>query len=492
MKLRLVLHVVLFAATSSCATPALDSDRLSVPTIQLAPCSVPNSPAEPRCATHHVFEDRAARAGRMIPLKILVLPALGATPAPDPIFIFAGGPGGGAASEVTAGVVDYFARMRRTRDIVFVDQRGTGASHRLVCRLVDRDASAQRDFGDLLPPDKVRACRQALEPIADLRLYTTPIAMDDLDEVRRGLGYASINLYGVSYGALAALQYLRQYPTRVRSLALLGVGTPAQKLPLAFAAGAQAALDHVVADCAADDACQRAFPDLRRDLAAVFGRFDAGPVTFEHPVAGGRAAERVSMPRAVFAERLRLMLYDLRSASRIPLVIHRAAQDDWASFARATGPTLTGISSSFAMGMYLTVTCSESIPLISEDDIVRESRGTFVGETRTRVHVRACEEWPRGAIPREFYAPVTSDVPVLMVSGELDPATPASWATLAARSLRNGRQLLVRNMAHWYFGDCLRGVVAEFFDQASARELDTGCLASLRRPPFATEHTPAR
>jgi pimeloyl-ACP methyl ester carboxylesterase len=280
-----------------------------------------------------VFEDRAAKAGRVIPLKIVVLPALAASPAPDPIVVLAGGPGR------------------------------------------DRGAPAQGAFGDLLPAEKIRACRRDLEKTADLRLYTTTIAMDDLDEVRAALGYEQINVWGVSYGSLAALQYLRQHPARVRSLALAGVATPAQKLPLQFAAGAQAALDVLVTDCAAD---------------------------------------------------------------------HRAARGDWLPFARATRSSLGGRSLAVALGMYLTVTCSESVATISEDDIVRESRDTFVGEARTRRHVRACREWPRGAVPREFHAPVAAAAPVLMLSGERDPATPA-------------------------------------------RDLGVGCIERLRRPPFATE-----
>lgn len=490
---RVLLCIVGFVASTSCATPALETREVrQPPTIQLAPCSVPKSTTEARCGTYPVFEDRAVKSGRIIPLKILVLPALTESPVPDPIFVLAGGPGLGAASGVTREVIRFFEPMRARRDVVFVDQRGTGESNRLQCDLVAGDSAARRGFGDLLPTERVRACRQALEPIADLRLYTTPIAMDDLDDVRAALGYPAINLYGVSYGSLAALQYLRQHSVRVRSLALSGVATPAQKLPLQFAGGAQAALDHLMADCAADEACHRAFPYLKTEAAAVFARFTTGAVTFDLPTAAGQGRERVSMSRAVFAERLRLMLYDLRSASRVPLVLHRAAQGDWIPFARATTRSLIGSSTSHALGMYLTVTCSESIPVIGEEDIVRASRGSFVGEDRTRVHVRACQEWARGRIPAAFHTPVASPAPVLMLSGELDPATPARYGAAAARSLSGSHQVLIRNAAHWYFSDCLRDLVADFIARGSANELDTRCVEALRRPPFVTELPPPR
>ena len=481
------LGALVVIGAAACAMPAPREAVAPRATVQLTPCSVPNSTTDARCSSYPVFEDRAAKSGRTISLKILVLPALTESGTPDPIFVLAGGPGQGAASGVTREVVEYFRPMRSRRDVVFVDQRGTGGSHPLQCRLAAGGSAAQSGFGDLLPADRIRACRQALEPIADLRLYTTPIAMDDLDEVRDALGYATINVYGVSYGSLAALQYLRQHPARVRSLALGGVATPAQKLPLHFVAGAQAALDYVIADCAADEACRRAFPDLEADLAAVFTRFNTGPVTFDLPDVAGQGSERVSMSRAVFAERLRLMLYSLRSARRVPLVLHRAAQGDWVPFARATSATLTGVSAGFAMGMYLTVTCSESVAVISEDDIVRESRGSFVGEDRVRVHMRACQEWPRGRIPEGFYAPVASPVPVLMLSGQLDAATPGHFAAAAARSLPNSRQILIRNAAHWYFDDCLRDLTADFIAKGLARDLDVRCVEALRRPPFVTQ-----
>jgi pimeloyl-ACP methyl ester carboxylesterase len=217
----------------------------------------------------------------------------------------------------------------------------------------------------------------------------------------------------------------------------------------------------------------------------VLARFDNGPVSFELP--GAETAERITMSRPVFAERLRLMLYNVRSASRVPLVLHRAAQGDWVPFVRATSPTLTGLSPTFAMGMYFSVTCSESVALITDEEIARAARGSFVGEDRTRVHVRACQEWPRGAVPADFYEPIASPAPVLLLSGELDAATPAHYASTLARTLPNARQVLIRHVAHDYFSSCLRDVVAEFFAKGSAGELDTRCVDALRRPPFVTE-----
>jgi len=215
----------------------------------------------------------------------------------------------------------------------------------------------------------------------------------------------------------------------------------------------------------------------------VLGTLDKGPVTFELINPATKTKEAVSMSRGVFVERLRLMLYDLEGASRVPLVIHQAARGDWAPFATfSPGGVTSGVPV-----MYLTVTCSETAARITEEDIVRESRDTFVGEYRTRTHLRACQEWPRGDIPSSYYEPVVSDVPVLMLSGELDAATPPDLARTAARSLPNSHQIVMRNVAHAFWYDCMQGLVADFFARGSARDLDPSCVRGLRRPPFVTE-----
>ena len=189
------------------------------------------------------------------------------------------------------------------------------------------------------------------------------------------------------------------------------------------------------------------------------------------------------MSRGVFVERLRLMLYDLEGASRVPFVIHRAAQGDWAPFAVASPVGVIAGTSA----MYLTVTCSETVARITEEDIARETRDTFVGDSRTRAHVRACQEWPRGDIPAGYFEPVRSDVPVLIFSGELDAATPARFASEAARSLPNSRQILIRNAAHADWSDCLQSLALDFIARGSARDLDTTCVLALRRPAFVTD-----
>ena len=467
-------------ASVACATPAPPTPEAPPRrTIALAECRVPKSAEAVLCGKHSVFENRATQTGRRIGLNIVVLPARALSPASDPVFVLVGGPGLGAASMVNGESEWFTDKFRRERDIVFVDQRGTGGSHRLPCPF-GNTAVMQTHFNDLFPIPAVRACRDALRPLGDVTLYTTPIAMDDLDEIRAGLGYSRINLYGGSYGAQAALQYLRQYPGRVRSIVLAGVATPSGKQPLSFARAAHDAMNALLEDCAADTECRERFPNLKAEFQALVAALDVRPATFEITNPTSHVKEPVSMSRGAFVERLRLMLYDLDRASHVPLLLHRAAQGDWVPFAvSSTGGVTPGVSA-----MYMTVTCSETASRITEDDIVRETRDTFVGEYRTRRHVAACQEWPRSEVPAAYYEPVTSDVPALILSGELDAATPPHFAAAVARSLPNSRHIVIRNAAHAYWQECPQRLVADFVSAGSARDLDVACVAQVRRPPF--------
>jgi len=455
--------------------------------IDLKSCRLPNYDREVLCGKHQVFEDRTAKSGRKITLNIVVLPSLVRTPAPDPVFFLAGGPGQGAARIVTGGDDSLARELRRERDLVFVDLRGTGDSHPLQCNTQAGGSTVQNYFLDIFRPETIRSCREALSKIAELRHYTTPIALADLDEVRAALGYDKINLYGASWGTLAALQYLRRYPQHVRSTALAGVSTPTTKLPLHFARGAQQAMDRLIEDCAADDGCRAAFPKLKEEFSSVLHTFDTGPVRFDLPHPVTKSVQSVQLSRGTYVERLRLMLYDHSTAALIPLLIHRAAQRDWTTFGKVA--TLLTSASAFGIGLgsYFTITCSESVPTIAEEEIARETHGTFLGEYRTRRHQNACREWPRGEIAPDYYRPVQSNVPVLILSGEVDPATPAEFGRDAAKFLPNSRQVLLRNTPHNYRSECATNLTVEFIAKGSVQTLNTTCAERIRRPRFLTE-----
>src|ERR1044071_4029017 len=452
----------------------------------LSPCRMPELKSRAWCGKYEVFEDRASKRGRKIALNMVILPALAEKPAPDPVFFFAGGPGQSAAS--LAGFLGEgpLSNIRQGRDLVFIDQRGTGASNPLTCNLFADDNDLRGYFEDMFPVQEIRACRERLEKIADLKQYTTSVAIEDFDDVRRALGYERINLYGGSYGTTVSLAYLRRYRENVRSVVLAGVAPTNLKLPLPFAKGAQYALDHLMDDCAADSACHAAFPNLRDEFRSVLNRLGKGTVSVELINPLTKKSQRVSLGRGVFAERLRMMLYDRGPASSVPLLIHRAYQGDFKPFLLAALPQARGIYQSLSLGMYFTVTCSESVPFITEEDIKKETNGTFLGDYRVRVHVNACREWAQSPAPSSFTHAVKADAPVLMLSGEVDPASPHWLGAGVARYLPNSRQVTIPYGGHGYFSACISGITAEFISKGTVQGLNTSCLDGVRRPPFIT------
>jgi pimeloyl-ACP methyl ester carboxylesterase len=456
--------------------------------LSLEPCALPGLTGESLCGTYEVFEDRAAKSGRTIKLRIVVLKALGRSPAPDAIFALHGGPGAAATQLIGLAYGGILAPSRQDHDLVFIDQRGTGGSGALMCDVGDNPQDLATFFGDIFPRDKVRACRQKLEGNADLRLYTTPIAMDDLDEVRAALGYEKIDLLGLSYGSFAAQIYMRRHPDHVHLAFLLGVATPDIKQPLLFPRSAQHAMDLLFIDCASDELCHSSFPNLQKEFDAVLARFDHGPVAMELINPGTGKKEQVKVARSSFVEHIRRAMYATGTQRFVPFIIHRAFANDYLPFEEAAVQQNRG--SRAALGMYFTVTCSEGVRFITDLDVVKETQGTFVGPDRVKRHMEACQEWPKGDIPPSYIDPIQSDAPVLMISGEVDGASSPGYGERALKFLPNGRQLKIRYLGHQSDSPCLRDIFQNFIAAGSAKGLNTTCTEAIRRPPFATELPP--
>ena len=451
------------------------------PSISLEGC---DALTEAMCGTLDVFEDRRGTTGRKISINVVVLPALEGRTG-EPVFWLEGGPGGAATSAIGPVSQQYLRGLRDHHDLVFVDQRGTGKSHPLNCGDIgDSPTNIDAYFGRLFPLELIRACRQSLERIADLRHYTTSVAMDDLDDVRRALGYQRINLAGASYGTIAAQAYMRQHPDRVHAAFLAGVASPAFKLPLPFARASQHAWERVAADCAADAACHAAFPKLQDEFSALLAKFDAGPLQVQVTDPATQTRRAVTLEREAFVERLRGMLYTTNGARIVPLVVHQAFLGDFVTFQAMAARYRPG-GGSTSRGMYFSVTCSETVPFITEAEIVAETRSTFLGDRRTRAHIAACGEWVKGDVDRSFVAPVKSDVPVILLSGDVDGATPPWIAEEAIDGFVNGRLIKAPNTGHQIPGPCAWNLMQALFSKPAVRELDASCVADFRRPPFA-------
>jgi pimeloyl-ACP methyl ester carboxylesterase len=494
---RAVLAVFAALAVSACfpagasAANAPNAPKTQRPSV-LTPCKEPGVPLPPEalCGTYEVFENRAARSGRKIPLRILVLPATGSDRLPDPFIYFAGGPG---EASILQGLplAWTLASLRRQRDVLLVDLRGTGRSGGLFCTELQEDIQGFLD--DFLPTEKIRACRDRLKQEVDLSWYTTDAAVDDVEEVRAALGYGRLNLMGGSYGTRVVLTYLRRHPQSVRTAVMDGVLAPEERYPLGMARATQEALDGLIAECAADPACHGAFPALRQELETILSRAADEPVRVELTNPGTRQPLELRLGRSGVAQLLRYRLYSPVEAALLPLRIHQAAQGDWKPLTRSA--LLDGMSAgSLAEGYYQSVACAEDVALIRDEEIAPAVAGTFLGDFRIRRQKAACAGWPVRAPGADFHAPVVADVPSLLIAGERDPATPVSGAERVARTLKRSRLLVVADGSHDNTGmqgeACLSGLIAAFIEAGTAEKLDTSCVSRLRRPDFELPEVP--
>ena len=430
---------------------------------------------------YHVWEDREARAGRRLGLRVIVLPASGPDPRPDPLFWFAGGPGGRATASA-AGLAQSPHRV--DRDIVMIDQRGTADDHLLACRLQGSDDDLQGYLEPIFQLEYVEACRRELEQRYDLTKYTTPIAMDDVNEVRAALGYERINVMGGSYGTRAALVYMRRHAETVRSAVLMGCAPIAFTNPLYHAPNAQEALDRVFAAVREHADLRAAYPRLEEEFAELLERLDASPaeVRVRHPGRPGESAT-VRIDGADFAEALRMMMYGWESVRRVPLLIHDAYRGDLEPFAQRGLEQNRAIRNFLAFGMLLCVTCNEDVPRIDPATVEAITGDTFLGSDRVLQQMAACARWPDAPVPAGYGEPVSVDVPTLVISGVYDPVTPPRWGEETARHLPNSVHVEVPG-SHFMQGPWAQGVAAQVLERGSVEGLDLSLLEGAALPGF--------
>lgn len=445
MALSLVMSIALLSAPAPAAVAA--------PAIALRPCAVPGSHVQVRCGELSVPENRAVPDGRQIRLRIMVIPAVEPDPSFAPLYDLAGGPGlaatNGADFYLTEGQVH-----RRHRDVVLVDQRGTGASSPLACPEL-------AGSGATYPEDAVRACRERLAGKADLAHYTTSETVADLQAVRAALGHQQVDLFGLSYGTRLALAWIAVEPAAIRSAVLVGTVAEDAHTPLWHARNAQTTLEAVFADCRADAECAAAYPHLTKDWQTLLSRPD-----FDGPARERLRASMVSTP-------------GLRS---LPSRITQMASSGPPAISQTAGQPL-------ADGLYLSVTCAEDVPWIEPATAASATRDTFLGSYRIDRQRSACSTWN---VPRRkvTYPQRASEVPVLFIAGERDYATPVAWAEAVLSRFPRGRLVTIPHLGHFPDGlsglDCIDTMMQVIATKADAKAVPTTCVGSMQPGPFIT------
>jgi pimeloyl-ACP methyl ester carboxylesterase len=388
-----------------------------------------------------------------------------------------GGPGEGAIDDA-AGAASQFADLGKNRDILLVDQRGTGQSEPLHCSLFTPDNPAA-NLIDLFPEDAVQACARRLGARTDLTRFTYAYAAHDLEQIRRGLGYGPMNLVAFSYGTRAAQVYMRDYPQSVRT-AYLGSVVPVDlPIPLTFARTAQAALDRMTADCEENPACRAAFPDLRKDVENVFAQLEGDQLRVSLP---GRP-QTAALGRGRVAEWARSRLYRPAGAATLPKLFHHAARGDWSGIVDGILESSREADHALELGLLFAITCSEDVPFIREQDVPAESEMTFLGSYRLRQQQTACRPWPKSDLPSGYRRPIVTDIPTLFVTGDRDGDTPLWFTDHVAAGFARRAMLVVHGQGHTGWNECVARLHQQLVRTGTTNEIEPSCPA-IALPPF--------
>lgn len=453
--------------------------------LALQECRLPKLPLAVQCGELEVPENRNEPNGRRIGIAVAVLTANTRNPAPDPFVILAGGPG--QAASALGPFATQFAAVRRHRDIVLIDQRGTGRSSALECAAF-KTAEGPDAALELDPVPRVSECAKELKARGiDTTQYTTAAWIADLDAMRAALGYERMNLWGGSYGTRAALEYLRRYPQHVRTLVLDGAAPPALEISLDVWATRDAAVSAVFAACRQSASCRAAHPDLDVALRRIGDALgpDGRDIVVADPRTGQPRTLHFTLDHVIAT--LQPLVYLPEVASLLPDALGQAAEGDFAPLYAAASWLTMGLVDQLNAALYYSVTCAEDVPRISPAEREAKLNGLRSRQLAQR-GLAACAVWSTGQAAPDSATPVISDVPTLILSGGLDPVTPPAYGAEVARTLRNSRHIVAAGYGHNVSPHaCAPRLIAAFIDEPDVTKLPAACIEHFEkstRPPL--------
>lgn len=442
-----------------------------------------------QCATLKRHENPNDDGSRLIDLSVIKLPSHSPEPEPDAFTIIQGGPGG-SSIDLAMSLRSAFNEIRKKRDILVVDQRGTGRSNLLTC---DAPPEGVSGFDLQLVRKQTKECVDKLSKDSDLRYYTTSVAVDDLEAMRAATGHTKLNVYGVSYGTRVAQHYLRKYPLSTRSVVLDGVAQVGLNL-----AGGEIArrwedgFTQLTEDCLNDAACKETHGDLRATFRELQQRFEAQnvAVTVPHPRTAHPTDYTFTEDSLLIA--LRLMLYGTEQRALIPILLSETKKANYTFAASQIILVEESLTAQFAMGMHNSVVCAEDAPFVTEEDIAKAD-GTLIGRKMSQAMQATCDSWPKGPVDEDFFQPFKSKVPVLVLSGKTDPITPPANGEIATNMLGNAKHIVVPAHGHGVVArGCVSKLVSNFIYEASLDEIDASCVERERAMPIFSTLTGPR
>lgn len=481
----------LIAATALLMPAALSAQQQAQPKQQplaaptLTPCYAKNLSDRLLCGSIRQPLDAANPSqAASIDIHFAVLPAINPLQPKEAVLAFAGGPGQ-AAFDAAAVFAHGLRYARQSRDILLVDQRGTGKSGLLQCDSIDLTAQFALDENSLdmtaLVHEETLRCQRALQ--IDLSHYTTVAAAADFEAVRLALGYQKLHLYGGSYGTRMAQEYMRQYPDAVTTATLDGV-VPFNQSFGAMGAASDASLDALYAYCDSTPECQQQFPTARQQLQQLQQQLTDTTIstTVRHP----RTFELIELKltRMKLQQALRFALYRNSSRAMLPWVVAQASKGDYNPL---IGLMLAqDIAEGLSAGVNFAVVCGEDRPFWTKQGRA-EFATSYLGQSWLQGSETSCNVWQVKPVAADYTAALQTDTPVLLLSGGLDPVTPPSWAELAMTQMSNARHLIAPHATHIVASQsCAPKLISQFINQQSADALDASCLQQELRKPFLT------
>ena len=467
------MRISKFCSFAAVATLALVAGSHAASSFSPRPCTSPElTKLGVRCGAVDVAEN-PSQPDRRISLNVVIVPALHPKPSIPPLFHFEGGPGI-ATTQAAGFYAGPGSAYRESRDVVLVDQRGTGGSNPLHCPAIENRSPLEDEF----VAEDVIACRKDLSVKVDLTSYSSMRAAEDIDRVREALHVEQIDIWSISYGTRLAQEYIKRFSTRVRHVVMAGFVPLDYKTPLFHAMNAQRVLDLLFYKCRADQMCSSKYPHLQSEWTTVLAKLDHAPARVKW---NGTTA---SIARGRFTETVRDSLGTAAGQRSFPGMVHAAFNGDFGPFLHLVrkGP------SPFAIGLYFTIACSEGGSRINLADVERYTSGTFLGDYRVRQELGACAEWPQHELPHDFFDPPTSSSQILVMSGEMDHVAPPDYAEEFCAKLQNCHLLRIPDLGHgpfdldaWAAGDCYDWIAARFLENGI---IEDSCVKKMHAPAF--------
>lgn len=436
------------------------------------------------CQFISLKEDPGNSNSRTIDVYLTRIPAIQDDQKP-PVFFIAGGPGQ-ASSELVAMFRHQFSHLLVDHDFVFVDQRGTGKSNPLDCD-VDLLEHADKTLNALeeLALEKQRECLKTYD--GDLTRYTTPYAVQDLEAVRKHLGYDKVFLWGGSYGTRVIIEYLRSFPSAIAGAILDGVAPVSIQLPAFVERDGSRALDRLFEVCHSDAACEKAFPNLSAHWLTLLDTLQSKPsiVTLTHPRT--QKSHRIYIDDQIVSAWTRIILYSREITPILPLALYRATQNDYSQLFSIYALGLDNLSEGISEGLQTAILCAEDrqFSLLNTQN-KPDSYARLLHLPTPKSFDRICEMFPKSILDANYFETIRSDVPTLLLSGKLDPVTPALWADKLSPQLSNSRHIIVEGGHHIVSRlGCMPRIIAKFIKAPNTlNTIEIECVDQIKTPHF--------